>query len=150
MRDIVAFFIIGVGLVALAGQAGAQTCPAFSLLTFTCENGVCDVLAGENEWNCPGDCLDQATHVKPYYSLAVSCPETTIFQPASVAEAQEAMRLSVARGQRVRVVGTVHTGTKAVCSEEGNVISTRHLTGISGVERYGGQEVVNVQAGAHI
>jgi FAD/FMN-containing dehydrogenase len=60
------------------------------------------------------------------------------------------MRLSVAAGRHVRVVGTAHTGTKAICVENGNAISTERLDSILGIEQYRGQEVVHVQAGARI
>lgn len=114
------------------------------------DGGVCSPLLGENTENCPGDCLDPETHVKPYFSLAASCPKTAIFRPSSVEEAQAAMRLSVAQGKHVRVVGTVHTGSKAVCVENGNVISTQYLSRILGIETYKGRQVVHVQAGALI
>ena len=144
-------------LVVVAGllaprppTADEEPCPASSLLTLTCENGTCDRLLGETASNCPSDCLDERRHLKPFYSLAASCPETTIFRPATVEEAQRAMRRTVQRGRRVRVVGTLHTASKAVCVEGGNAISTQNLTRILGLETYDGQETVNVEAGAHI
>jgi len=60
------------------------------------------------------------------------------------------MRRSVAAGRRVRVVGTAHTASKAICVENGNVISTEGLDHILGLETYKGQPVVHVEAGAHI
>ncbi|PYQ16710.1 MAG: hypothetical protein DMF80_03710 [Acidobacteria bacterium] len=138
---------------ALAGGARARaddTCPSWTVLALTCENGTCDRLLGENAATCPGDCVDGQTHVKPYYNLAVSCPDTTIFHPATIQDAQSEMRRSVARGKHVRVNGTVHTASKAVCVEDGNIISTRDLTRILGIETYKGQETVSVEAGAHI
>jgi FAD binding domain-containing protein/D-arabinono-1,4-lactone oxidase len=137
-------------LLALGRGSAAQPCPAQSLLAVTCENGRCDRLLGETAQNCPGDCLDTDTHVLPYYSLAASCPETAIFRPSDLTEARAAMRLTVAQGRHVRVVGTVHTGSSAVCSEHGNVLSTERLSAILGLETYAGQSVVHVQAGAHI
>jgi FAD/FMN-containing dehydrogenase len=146
-----------VALVTLCAAPGPtpdawaeDACPAFSLLSLTCENGVCDRLLGEDAASCPGDCLDGRNHVKPYYSLAVSCPATRIYRPATVEQARRAMRRSVSRGRRVRVVGTAHTASKAICVEDGNVISTEKLTRILGLETYKGQSVVHVEAGAHI
>jgi hypothetical protein len=127
-----------------------EPCPAATVLALTCENGTCDRLLGENEGNCPSDCLDESRHVKPYYSLAASCPETTIFRPNTVDEAQRAMRRTVLGGLHVRVVGTLHTGSKAVCVEGGNIISTQNLTRILGLETYRGEDTVHVEAGAHI
>jgi FAD/FMN-containing dehydrogenase len=127
-----------------------EPCPAASLLAFTCENGTCDRLLGENATNCPSDCLDGSTHVKPYYGLAASCEATTIFRPATVGEAQSAMRQTTDLGRRVRVVGSVHTGSKAVCVEGGNVISTQNLNHVLGLETYAGEETVHAEAGTYI
>jgi hypothetical protein len=151
MRCTLLLLTVLTGLLIPARRAGAQDpCPAGSPLAFTCENGVCNQSLGENATNCPGDCLEGASHVKPYYSLAVACPKTTIFRPSTVTEAQRAMRWSVATGRKVRVVGTLHTGTKAICVEGGNTISTENLTRVLGIETYKGQPTVNVEAGAHI
>lgn len=137
-------------LVRTPGAPAQETCPAWTLLSLSCENGTCDRLLGENKTNCPGDCLDGRNHVKPYYSLAVSCPATKIFRPETVTDAQRAMRRSVWQGRRVRVVGTAHTASKAICVEDGNVISSEKLTRILGLETYKGQAVLNVEAGTHI
>lgn len=151
MRCTLLLLVILSGLLTPARRAGAQDpCPAWTPLAFTCENGVCNRALGENATNCPGDCLDGETHVKPYYSLAITCPKTTIFRPSTVGEAQRAMRRSVAAGRKVRVVGTVHTASKAVCVEDGNTITTQNLTRILGIETYKGEQTVNVEAGAHI
>jgi FAD/FMN-containing dehydrogenase len=148
MIRVVAF---GASLLLLAaGHAAAADCPSFTPLALSCGDGVCNPLLGESSQTCPGDCLDPATHVKPFYGLAAECPETIVFRPRTVAEAATAMRLSVAQGRHVRVVGTVHTGSGAVCSQGGNVISTELLDRIAGLEDYHGQRVVNVQAGALI
>jgi FAD/FMN-containing dehydrogenase len=145
-------FLVVVSLLLLPRPPSAdeEPCPANSILALTCENGTCDRLLGENAANCPSDCLDGRRHLKTYYGLAATCPETTIFRPATVDEARKAMRRTTRRGKRVRVVGTLHTGSKAVCVEGGNVISTQNLTRILGLETYGGQETVNVEAGAHM
>jgi FAD/FMN-containing dehydrogenase len=143
--------VVFAGLLAVrSSYAGEASCPAWTLLTLTCESGTCDRWLGETPANCPSDCLDGRNHVKPYYGLAASCPQTTVYRPTTVEEAQRAMRWSVRLGRRVRAVGTVHTGSKAVCVENGNVITTEHLTRILGLEIYEEQETVHVEAGAHI
>jgi FAD/FMN-containing dehydrogenase len=142
--------VVAVALIPRPPLADEEPCPASTILAFTCENGRCDRLLGENETTCPSDCLDERRNVKPYYGLAAPCPETTIFRPETVQEARQAMRRTTRLGKRVRVVGTVHTYTKAVCVEGGNIISTQHLTRILGLETYDGQPTVHVEAGAHI
>jgi FAD/FMN-containing dehydrogenase len=147
------YLLLAVIALVLAPRPPAsdeEPCPASTILALTCENSTCDRLLGENAANCPSDCLDERRHVKPYYSLAASCPETTIFRPTTVEEAQRAMRRTVLLGRRVRVVGTLHTASKAVCVEGGNIISTQDLTRILGLETYHGEETVHVEAGAHI
>jgi FAD/FMN-containing dehydrogenase len=151
MRSIIVRLVTLSAMLAwIPGASAQETCPAWTPLSLTCENGTCDRLLGENATNCPGDCLDGRNHVKPYYSMAVSCPATRIFRPETVANAQWAMRRSVLQGRRVRVVGTAHTASKAICVEDGNVISTEKLTRILGLGTYKGQPVLNVEAGAHI
>lgn len=137
-------------LLFRSGPVTAQPCPANSPLALSCGNGTCNKTLGETAVTCPADCLDDKRNVKPYYSLASTCPKTTIFWPSTVPEAIAAMRLSVAQGKHVRVVGTVHTASPAVCVEHGNVISTERLDAIEGLESYAGQNVVKVQAGAHV
>src|SRR5262245_56176086 len=138
-------------LATPAPPAGADdTCPAWTPLTLTCENGVCDRRFGENEKTCPGDCLDGETHVKAYYNLAITCPPAPIFRPGTVEEAGETMRQAVAAGKHVRFNGTVHTASQAVCVDDGIIISTQNLDRILGLESYKGQSVVSVEAGAHI
>jgi FAD/FMN-containing dehydrogenase len=142
--------VIGVTLVPRPPSIDEEPCPASTILALTCENRTCDWLLGETAATCPSDCLDERWNVKPYYGLAASCPATAIFRPTTVPAAQFAMRLTTQANRRVRVVGTLHTGSKAVCVEGGNIISTQHLTRILGLETYDGQETVHVEAGAHI
>jgi FAD/FMN-containing dehydrogenase len=150
MRRRLSLFVLLLGLLAPAVRAADDACPAWTPLAITCENGVCNRRFGENAATCPGDCLDGQTNVKPYYNLAISCPPTTILRPDTVEEAQQAMRESVAASKHVRINGTLHTASKAVCVDDGNIISTKNLTRILGIESYKGHPVVSVEAGAHI
>lgn len=134
---------------AFSLQVQAQSCPGSSYLATSCRDGVCRSDAGENVMNCPEDCADTNTQLKAYYTQAVTCPQTSIYEPKTVAELQTAVRTVVSSGRKVRAAGTSHSATDLICADSnGDVVRTKFLRSIGAVEPFGGYpNTVQVEAG---
>lgn len=126
-----------------------QSCPGSSYLATSCRDGVCRSDAGENVLNCPEDCADTNTQLKAYYTQAITCPQTSIYEPKTVAELQTAVRTIVSSGRKVKAAGSSHSATDLICADSnGDVVRTRFLKAIGPVEASGGySKTVLVESG---
>ena len=80
---------LAVLFVADVTAAGADVCPALSVLASSCRNGLCEAALGEDANTCPEDCADRSTQLTAYYTQAVTCPPTALFEPESIQELQD-------------------------------------------------------------
>jgi len=137
--------------LATAAQAAAQACPAVSTLASSCRNGLCEGALGEDVNSCPEDCADASSQLKAYYTQAITCPPTAIFEPESVQELQDKVREVVSSGRKVKPAGTSHSATDVICADHlGDVIRTKNLRDIGPVEAFEGHaQTVEFEAGVH-
>ena len=112
-------------LAALGVEAQAQSCPGSSYLATSCRDGVCRADAGENALNCPEDCADTNTQLKAYYTQAITCPQTSIYEPKSIAELQANVRTIVSSGERgdtqLALIGREGSGRQILTKEGTNL-----------------------------
>lgn len=136
-------------LAVLGVEAQAQSCPGASYLATSCRDGVCRADAGENALNCPEDCADTNTQLKAYYTQAITCPQTSIYEPKSIAELQANVRTIVSSGRKIRAAGTSHSATDVICADSnGDVVRTKFLKAIGPVEPFAGHPAtVQVETG---
>ena len=145
---------VAIALAAVLGSAAAShaqaVCPVLNGLATSCRDGVCRGDAGENVNNCPEDCADTNAQIKAYYTQAITCPGTNIYEPTTVAEVQSTVRMLVSSGRKIRVGGTSHSATDIICADtNGDIIRTKFLKAMGPVEASGGYaKTVLVEAGA--
>ncbi len=127
-----ALLLSGAPLLALGGS-----CPGASYLATSCRDGVCRADAGEDAISCPEDCADKSSQLLAYYTQAAFCPPTTIYEPRSVSELQDAVRAIASNGRKVKPAGTSHSATDIICADtNGDVIRSKHLTNIGPVQSF--------------
>jgi hypothetical protein len=121
----------------------SRSCPG-TALTLTCGNGKCEPERGENELNCPGDCLPAL--VKSYNAQTLCKDVKKVFVPVSQSEVALIVQEAVRSGQNIRAIGNSHTSNEQLCTD-GVVISTKALNHIIGLEKQSNSEVVTVEPG---
>jgi len=134
-------------LMSLSASTLAYVCPSVTSLTTTCGNG--SIEAGETKDNCPEDTVDQNTRALGYYAQLQQCKNNSdIYKPSNIQEMQEAVATLVSQGKNVKVKGTGHSTTGMFCTtDNGGVIYTESLKGISGIEQFNGKDSVVIEAG---
>lgn len=118
-------------------SVSAQICPALSSLASSCRNGICEAGLREDANNCPEDCADRSTQLLGFYTQAISCPSTTIYEPQTIFELQEHVRTVVSSGRKVKPAGTSHSATDLICADSnGDVVRTSKLKRIGQIESF--------------
>ena len=137
--------------LVFAGDALAQTCPALSVLASSCRNGLCEAGLGEDVNSCPEDCADTSSQLLAYYTQAITCPPTAIYEPESIQDLQDTVRAIVSSGRKVKPAGTSHSATDMICADDiGDVVRTKKLKDIGPVEAFEGHPTtVEFEAGVH-
>ena len=112
---------------------------------------MCRADAGEDAESCPEDCADRSTQLLGYYTQGITCPPTTIYEPLSVQELQDAVRQIVSSGRKVKPAGTSHSATDLICADDlGDVVRTKHLRDIGPVEPFEGYPAtIEFESGVH-
>ena len=121
-----------------------KSCPGVKL-SITCGDNVCGNREDKN--NCPADCIKG--EIRSYNHEVICDKVKTVFTPKTEADFQAAIKVSIKNGMRVKVVGNLHSATNMLCNKS-TVISTKNLNKVIGLEKYQGEDVVNVQAGVTI
>lgn len=136
-------------LLLVSARSHAQICPSASLLASSCRNGLCEASVGEDASTCPEDCADRSRQVLGYYTQGIACPPTTIYEPRSVQELQDAVRTVVSSGRKIKPAGTSHSATDLICADGGgDVVRTKYLTDIGPIEPFEGRaSTIEVEAG---
>jgi len=143
--------IMGLALSLAASEALAQTCPAVTTLATSCRNGLCEAALGEDVNSCPEDCANPTTQLMGYYTQAITCPPTTIYEPTSIQNLQDTVRSIVSSGRKLKPAGTSHSATDVICADDlGDVVRTKHLKDIGAVEPFEGHPTtIEFEAGIH-
>ena len=110
----------------------------------SCGNWKCEPKKGENENTCPADCVK--ADIRSYNSQTLCHEVQRIFRPDSIDRVQHAVKFARENGLKVRVVGQMHSANEQLCTG-GVAITTEHLNRIHGIEKFEGQETVNVEGG---
>jgi len=150
-RTISTFAVLLISSHGFGGPAGAEVCPALSVLASSCRNDLCEAALGEDANTCPEDCADRSTQLTAYYTQAITCPPTTLFEPESIQELQDAVRSIVSSGRKVKPAGTSHSATDVICADDlGDVVRTKRLRDIGPVEPFEGHATtVEFESGVH-
>ena len=115
-------------IVVLAQEAVAQTCPALSLLASSCRNDLCEAALGEDVNSCPEDCADPSSQLMAYYTQAITCPPTTIYEPESIQDLQDVVRGIVSSGRKLKPAGTSHSATDVICADDlGDIAQAKRI-----------------------
>jgi len=138
-------------IVVLAQEAVAQTCPALSLLASSCRNDLCEAALGEDVNSCPEDCADPSSQLMAYYTQAITCPPTTIYEPESIQDLQDVVRGIVSSGRKLKPAGTSHSATDVICADDlGDIVRTKKLKDIGPVEPFEGHPItIEFESGVH-
>ncbi len=120
-----------------------KTCPGLGL-ALSCGNNRCEPEQGENDENCPIDC--DPSGVKSYNAQTICKEVKQISFPKNIQEVQEAVSSAVKVGHSIKVIGHTHTVNHFICTD-GDVIDTRNLNKIIGIETFNGVETVKVEPG---
>lgn len=136
-------------VLLLNTSAYAEICPALSSLASSCRNGLCEAALREDANNCPEDCADRSSQIMGFYTQAITCPPTNIYEPESIAELQQNMRLIVSSGRKVKAAGSSHSATDIICADQdGDIIRTKNLKAIGNVEAFeGNSQTIEFESG---
>ncbi|MBT3984311.1 MAG: FAD-binding protein [Bacteriovoracaceae bacterium] len=125
---------------------GRHSCPGLSLVV-SCGNQKCEASKGEDVNSCPADCL--YSPVKSYNKQTICENTLGLHRPYSTLEVSQIVKNAYAKGEKIKVVGTLHSATGIICSE-GHIISTENLNHVLGLENVGAKEYVNVEPGVTV
>jgi FAD/FMN-containing dehydrogenase len=122
---------------------GTRGCPGTDLV-LTCGDRKCDASLGETQGNCPSDCI--SAPVRSYNQQTLCSEVQKVHTPETAEELRDVLASALHAGQKVRVVGRLHSANSQLCTP-GVVISTERFNRIQGLEKLEGQDVVSVDAG---
>lgn len=124
-------------------SVGMLGCPGLKLAV-SCGNGKCEPKQGENADTCPVDCVPPL--IKSYNNQTLCRGVTHVYKPTTTAEVQEIVHNAYMHGQKVRVVGKLHSANEQLCTT-GVIISTESLNRVIGIETFNGKETVVTEPG---
>jgi len=122
---------------------GMRGCPGTDLV-LTCGDRKCDAAAGETAESCPSDCI--SAPVRSYNQQTLCSEVQKVHSPGTAEELRDILAASLHAGQKIRVVGRLHSANSQLCTP-GVVISTERFNRIQGLEKLEGRDVVSVDAG---
>lgn len=127
-------------------MSNQMSCPGMKLV-LSCGNSICETNLGENQDNCPADCVPAPV---VSYNNQTRCTQTqAVFHPENTAQVQEIVRMALSSGKKVKVIGNSHSANSILCTD-GFTIVTDRLNRVLGLESFEGEDTVLTEGGISI